>query len=50
VKIELYEGEQQLQLQGPQLEHPVDFSVVIKPDQDNDKGVDVSKALLKVLP
>ena len=50
VKLELYEGEQQLQLQGPQLDHPVDFTVEIKPDQINNKGVDVTKALLKVLP
>jgi len=46
MKIELYEGKHELELQGEQLREPVPFSVDIKPDKTTDTTVDVSKQLL----
>ncbi|HEY8208526.1 MAG TPA: hypothetical protein VIG99_13640, partial [Myxococcaceae bacterium] len=46
MKIELYEGKHELELQGEQLREPVRFSVEIKPAQNVDRQVDVSKNLL----
>jgi hypothetical protein len=46
MKIDLYEGKHDLELQGEQLREPVPFSVEIKPDKTADATVDVSKHLL----
>ncbi|HZN92306.1 MAG TPA: serine/threonine protein kinase, partial [Myxococcales bacterium] len=46
MKIELYEGKHELELQGEQLREPVPFSVDIKPDKTTDTIVDVGKQLL----
>jgi DNA-binding NarL/FixJ family response regulator len=46
VKIELYEGKQDLELQGEQLREPVRFTIDIKPGETTEKTVDVNKNLL----
>jgi eukaryotic-like serine/threonine-protein kinase len=46
MKIDLYEGKHDLELQGEQLRDAVPFSVEIKPDKTADATVDVSKHLL----
>jgi hypothetical protein len=46
MKIDLYEGKHDLELQGEQLREPVPFTVEIKPAKTADATVDVSKHLL----